>query len=77
MAYDFQMMWKEKKAKLLWEARFSVRERGDDFSKELALMAACAAPYFGRTSGKLIHKPLPEGRVEVGEIKTLEYGQQK
>jgi|CZKI01.1.fsa_nt_gi hypothetical protein len=77
MAYDFQMMWKEKKAKLLWEARFSVRERGNDFSKELAAMVASAAPYFGKNSGKLIHKPLPEGHVEVGAIRTLAYDQQK
>jgi hypothetical protein len=71
MAYDFQMMWKEKKSKLLWETRFSVRERDGDFGKELAAMAASAAPYFGQGTGILVHKPLPEGRVEVGPIKTL------
>jgi hypothetical protein len=73
MAYDFQKIWKEKKAKLLWETRFSVRERGDDFGKRLAAMAASASPYFGKDSGKLIHTPLPEGHVEVGPLKNLAF----
>jgi hypothetical protein len=51
MAYDFQMLWKEKKPKLLWETRFSVREDGDDFNKHLAAMAGRAAAFFGRDSG--------------------------
>ncbi len=75
MAYDFQMMWKEKKAKLLWEARFSVREGSGDFSRQLAAMAERAAPYFGRNSGKLVHAPLPDGRVEIGPIQSLEPSQ--
>jgi len=73
MAYDFQMLWKEKKPKLLWETRFSVREDGDDFGKHLAAMAGSAAAYFGQDSGKLVHKALPEGRVDVGEIKNLAF----
>lgn len=73
MAYDFQKIWKEKTPKLLWETRFSVREHGDDFGKRLAAMAASASPYFGRDSGKLIHTPLPEGRVEVGPLKNLAF----
>jgi len=71
MAYDFQMMWREKKPKLLWETRYSIREKGNDLSKELAAMTGTAAPYFGRNSGKLIHKSMPEGRVEVGTIKEI------
>ena len=73
MAYDFQMMWKEKRAKLLWETRFSIREQGNDFSRQLPAMAGSAAAYFGKDSGNLIHKPLPEGHVEVGTIKELAY----
>ena len=71
MAYDFQLMWRQKKAKLLWETRFSVRERTSDLSGQLAAMAASAARYFGRDSGKLVHAPLPEGHVDMGPIKTL------
>jgi hypothetical protein len=71
MAYDFQELWKHKKARLLWEARFSVRERGDDFSKELAGMAEGASRYFGQDSGKLVRTPLREGRVDLGAIKIV------
>lgn len=73
LAYDFQKMWKEKKATLLWETRFSVREQGKDFSSVLGAMAATASSYFGRNSGKLIHTTAPEGRVEVGTIKELAF----
>jgi len=71
MAYDFQMLWKEKRSKLLWETRFSIRERGNEFAGELAAMAGSSAPFFGKNNGKLIQKPLPEGHVEVGPIKEL------
>jgi hypothetical protein len=71
MAYDFQMLWRQKKDKLLWETRFSIRERGNDFGRTLPAMARYAAQYFGRDSHGLVRKPLPEGRVEVGEPKSL------
>jgi hypothetical protein len=73
MAYDFQNMWREKKAKLLWETRFSIRERGNDFGKELAAMTQDASRYFGQDSQGLVRKPLPEGHVEIGEGKVLAY----
>jgi len=71
MAYDFQMLWKQKKNKLLWETRFSIRERGNDFGKTLPAMAQYASQYFGKDSNGLIRKPLPEGTVEVGEPRSL------
>ncbi len=71
MAYDFQLLRKERKHKLLWETRFSVREKNNDFSKQLAGMAECSSRYFGQNSGKLIHSTLPEGHVEIGPFKTL------
>jgi hypothetical protein len=77
MAYDFQMMWRKKKAKLLWETRYSVREQGNDFGKQLAAMTQDAAGYFGRNSGGLIRKSLPEGHVDIGEGKVLDYVAQK
>ena len=33
MAYDFQLMWKEKKHKLLWETRFSINQPHNDFQR--------------------------------------------
>jgi hypothetical protein len=77
MAYDFQMMWRKKKAKLLWETRYSIREQGNDFSKRLAAMTQDAAGYFGRNTGGLIRKALPEGHVDIGEEKVLDYVTQK
>jgi hypothetical protein len=66
MAYDFQAMWKQKKHVLLWETRFSIDERHNDFTKALPAMASYASRYFGDNSGGLVRKPLREGTVQVG-----------
>ena len=71
MAYDFQSAWKEKKHKLLWVTRMSVRQKGNDFGKALPAMTRYASRYFGRNSNGLIRKPVPEGRVEVGVPKVV------
>jgi hypothetical protein len=71
MAYDFQLMWKEKKHKLLWETRFSIREQGNDFMKLLPSMATYASQYFGQDSHGLIRQAIPEGNVEIGIPKTV------
>jgi hypothetical protein len=77
MAYDFQLLWKEKKHKLLWETRFSIREHRNDFSKNLAGMAFSAARYFGQDSHGLVRKRVREGTVEIGETKFLDYEPEK
>lgn len=71
MAYDFQLMWKQKKHKLLWETRFSINERHNQFDKALPVMAQYASRYFGQDSNGLLRTRVPEGRVEVGEPKAL------
>jgi len=71
MAYDFQMMWKDKKRKLLWETRFSISEHRNEFDKQLPAMALEASRFFGRDSHGLTHRDLPEGRVDVGEVRNL------
>jgi hypothetical protein len=71
MAYDFQSMWKQKKHTLLWETRFSVQQRGVEFDKQLAAMAKNASQYFGQDTRGLVHKELPVGRVDIGDVKTL------
>jgi hypothetical protein len=71
MAYDFQLMWKEKKHKLLWETRFSISERRNQFDKALPVMADYASKYFGKDSKGLLRTRVPEGRVDIGETKTL------
>ncbi len=71
MAYDFQLMWKQKKHKLLWETRFSINERHNQFDKALPVMARYASQYFGRPSKGLVRTQIPEGSVEVREVKSL------
>jgi hypothetical protein len=71
MAYDFQLLWKEKKHKLLWETRFSIREQGNDFGKMLPSMAKYASQYFGQDSHGLIRRVIPEGNVEIGIPQTV------
>lgn len=71
MAYDFQLMWKQKKAKLLWETRFSISQHRNEFDRQLAAMALQASKFFGQDSHGLQHKEIPDGRVEMGELRTV------
>jgi hypothetical protein len=71
MAYDFQGIMKKKKPKLLWEAHISIREHSNEFDKRLETMVNQAAPFFGADSKGLTHFELPEGKVEVGVVKSL------
>jgi hypothetical protein len=71
MAYDFQLMWKQKKHKLLWETRVSIRQRKHGFETELLAMAQTASRYFGQDSHGLVRKDLPEGHVDIGEVKLV------
>jgi hypothetical protein len=71
-AYDFQTAWKEKKLKLLWETRFSLGQRLHDFGRDLPVMAQSAGAYFGHDSYGLVYRPVPEGRVEIGQATVVE-----
>jgi hypothetical protein len=71
MAYDFQLLWKQKKHKLLWETRFSISERSNSFDNALPLMAKYASRYFGQPSNGLLRTQVQEGNVEIGELKSL------
>jgi hypothetical protein len=71
MAYDFQLIWKQKKHKLLWQTRFSISERRNAFDRALPLMAQYASKYFGQDSHGLLRERVPEGRVEIGAVKSL------
>jgi hypothetical protein len=71
-AYDFQEAWKHKKQKLLWETRFSLSERRHDFEREVPAMARSASLYFGQDSYGLVMKPVPEGRVDIGDARVLD-----
>jgi hypothetical protein len=71
MAYDFQLLWKQKKHKLLWETRFSIREMDHQFDRDLPAMAQYASKYFGQDSHGLVRREVPLGRVEIGDVKSL------
>jgi hypothetical protein len=76
-AYDFSAAWKVNKNRLLWETRFSLSQRRHDFGKDLPRMAKVAAQYFGQDSHGLVQKPIPEGHVDVGPLKSLGTMQEK
>jgi hypothetical protein len=71
MAYDYQLLTKQKKHKLLWETRYSIRQRTHAFDQQLASMTLQASKFFGQDSNGLTHKPLPEGHVEIGGVRNL------
>jgi hypothetical protein len=71
MAYDFQLLWKQKKHKLLWETRFSIREMDHQFDRDLPAMAQYASKYFGQDSHGLVRREVPLGRVEIGDLRSL------
>jgi hypothetical protein len=70
-AFDYQTLVNKKKQKFLWEVRFSIREHGNAFDKRLPAMVALASDYFGRDSQGLHHLEVPEGKVEIGPVKSL------
>jgi hypothetical protein len=71
MAYDFQILWKQKEHKLLWETRFSLCQRHNNFDTSLEGMARAASPYFGQNSSGLVHRPVPVGNVDIGPLKVI------
>ncbi len=71
-AYDFQSAWQQRKLKLLWVTRFSLSERRHDFERDLPAMAQDAALYFGQDSYGIVMKPIPEGRVHIGEVRQID-----
>lgn len=71
MAYDFQLLWRQKKHKLLWETRFSMAQRHHAFDRDLPSMALFASRYFGQDTHGLVRKPIPIGDVKIGSMKSL------
>jgi hypothetical protein len=71
MAYDFQQLLWKKRHRLLWETRFSIRERHHAFDEDLPSMAQFASQFFGQDSHGLVHKELPLGHVDIGKVQSL------
>jgi hypothetical protein len=70
-AFDFQTSRKEKKLKLLWETRFSIDQRHNDFDMALPVMAQYASQCFGQDSSGLLLARVSDGHVILGDIKSL------
>jgi hypothetical protein len=70
-AFDYQTLVNKKKQKFLWEVRFSIREHRNAFDKRLPAMIALASDFFGRDSSGLHHVDVPEGKVEIGPVRSL------
>jgi hypothetical protein len=70
-AYDFQLLWKQRRHKLLWEIRFSVDQHHNEFDKALPAMAQYVSKYFGQDSHGLLRESVPSGRVDIGDLKSL------
>ena len=71
MAYDFQALRRHRKSRLLWETRFSIRERHHAFNEDLPAMAQYASQFFGQDSHGLVHKEVPMGHVNIGAVKSV------
>jgi hypothetical protein len=71
LAYDYHAARRYGQHRLLWETRFSIPEPGNDFEKAFPIMASIASKYFGQDSRGLVHHNLDDGKVEVGEPKSL------
>jgi hypothetical protein len=76
-AFDFQVAWRQRKLRLLWETRFSLSQRRHDFGRELPEMAERASLFFGQDSHGLVRKLLPEGHVDIGDVRSLGEPSQK
>ncbi len=70
LAYDFQRLLMHKQRKILWETRFSIREHGHEFDRDLAAMAKNASRYFGRDSNGL-KRDQYDAHVIIGPLKVL------
>lgn len=71
LAYDFPALANHRGKKLLWETRFSIRGRHNAFDERVAEMVEAASRYFGQDSKGLTRTTLPDGHVELGDIKVL------
>ena len=77
MAYDYTSVKGGRKGfgpKLLWSTHYSIRAAGHSFTAAFPEMTKVAARYFGRNvQGLLLDAGnIPEGRVEIGEPKTVD-----
>jgi hypothetical protein len=73
MAYDNQLRLREKKSKILWVTRLSVRSVGNDFTEALANLTSVGSDVFGKQVDSLlmVDPAAPRGTVTLGELKVI------
>ncbi len=73
MAYDYQFMRREKKPKLLWVTRLSMRSPGNNFTEALPALAFAGADVYGKSLDGLQRVRVNDRDVEVkmGELQVL------
>lgn len=70
-AYDFKRTVREKKPKLQWVTRMSMRAPGNSFAEKAAAMVAYSAARFGQNTDGLERKVSPEYKVNLEDLKFL------
>ena len=70
-AYDFKKTVREKKPKLQWVTRMSMRAPGNSFAEKAAAMVAYAATRFGQNTDGLERKAMPNYKVNLEDTKFL------
>lgn len=79
MAYDNQTRLKERRSRLMWVTRLSVRSPGNNFTEALPALARVGADVFGRQMDGLVRvkTPLGRGTVTIGELEVLGQASEK
>jgi hypothetical protein len=74
MAYDYQYMKKEKKPKLLWVTRLSMRGPGNNFLEAFPALTLAGGQVYGQNlegMKRVKVSELPSGNVKLGELQVL------
>lgn len=70
-AYDFDRTVREKKSKLQWVTRMSMRAPGNSFADKAAAMIAYSASRFGQNTTNLERKLYPQYKVNLEDVRFL------
>jgi hypothetical protein len=71
MAYDYKFMQKEKKPRLVWVTRLSVRSPGTNFLEAIPVLARAGSDVFGRELPGLTRVSVAPGKVKIHELEVL------
>lgn len=77
MAYDYRTFRTEKKARLRWVTRVSVRSPGNNYAQILPSLVLTASDYFGQQRDEINRVParVPDGTVKLGDPHVVSQGE--